>query len=143
VITTTESDTRQIGIMVSPVAVFSEKASSMLLQPLIREHTDQLRNLDQKHRDKRENLKAQNIAVYAEKHQLEAKSNQLEAKVKALTEENEKLKTELATGSAGNGQQHGNFSRRIKDTKCRSTEARNSTPAIEYYSRIYQQETRG
>jgi X-X-X-Leu-X-X-Gly heptad repeat protein len=88
-------------------------------------------------------LEAKANQLEAKANQLEAKANQLEAKVKALTEENEKLKTELATGSAGNGQQHGNFSRRINDTKCRSTEARNSTPAIEYHSRIYQQETRG
>jgi vacuolar-type H+-ATPase subunit I/STV1 len=82
--------------MASPATVFSENASSMLLQPLIREYTDQLRNQEQKHRDEIENLKVKNIAVNG---QLEAKANQLEAKVKALTEENEKLKTELATGS--------------------------------------------
>jgi uncharacterized phage infection (PIP) family protein YhgE len=82
--------------MASPATVFSENASSMLLQPLIREYTDQLRNQEQKHRDEIENLKVKNIAVNG---QLEAKANQLEAKVKALTEENEKLKTGLATGS--------------------------------------------
>jgi vacuolar-type H+-ATPase subunit I/STV1 len=82
--------------MASPATVFSENASSMLLQPLIREYTDQLRNQEQKHRDEIENLKVKNIAVNG---QLEAKTNQLEAKVNALTEENEKLKTELATGS--------------------------------------------
>jgi seryl-tRNA synthetase len=72
--------------MASLESVFSENASSVLPQHLIREWTDKLRNLDQKHRDEIESLKA--------------KTNQLEAKVKALTEENEKLKTELATGSA-------------------------------------------
>ncbi|KAI5799626.1 hypothetical protein FPQ18DRAFT_301991 [Pyronema domesticum] len=80
--------------MASLASVSSENASSVLLQALIREWTDQIRNLDQKHRDEIENLKAE------KKNQLDAKVYQLEAKARALSKENEKLKTELATGSA-------------------------------------------
>jgi outer membrane murein-binding lipoprotein Lpp len=93
--------------MVSLESGFSDNASSVIPQPLIREWTDQLRNLDQKYRDGIETMKAMTIAFSREKNQLEAKANQLEdkvnqleSKVKAASEENEKLKTELATGSA-------------------------------------------
>ncbi|KAI5782801.1 hypothetical protein FPQ18DRAFT_420967 [Pyronema domesticum] len=96
----------QIATMVWLEPGFSQHASSVIPQPLIREWTDELRNLDQKYRDGIENLKAMTIAFSGEKNQLEAKAtqledkvNQLESKVKALSEENEKLKTELATGS--------------------------------------------
>ncbi|KAI5809306.1 hypothetical protein BZA77DRAFT_361755 [Pyronema omphalodes] len=72
--------------MASLESIFSKNASQVLPPDLVREWTNEFRNMDQKYRDEIKSLKAKN--------------NQLEAKVKALTEENEKMKTELAKDSA-------------------------------------------
>ncbi|CCX06299.1 hypothetical protein FPQ18DRAFT_388000 [Pyronema domesticum] len=71
---------------------FGLSALSVLPEEQLQEWFDLFRNLDRKHSDEIKQLKAENSIIKEEK-------TQLDTKVKALTEENEKLKTELAAGS--------------------------------------------
>jgi hypothetical protein len=78
-------------MMISLASIFDQNVWSVLPEPLIQEWTNQHRTLDQKLKDGIVQLKAENSSIKEEK-------TQLDAKVKALTEENEKLKMELAAG---------------------------------------------
>jgi hypothetical protein len=71
-------------------SILDQNVLSMLPEPLIQKWNDQLQNLDQKLSNTIVQLRTEDSIIKA----------QLDAKVKALTEENEKLKTELAAGSA-------------------------------------------
>jgi hypothetical protein len=77
--------------MISLASIFDQNVWSVLPEPLIQEWTNQHRTLDQKLKDGIVQLKAENSSIKEEK-------TQLDAKVKALIEENEKLKMELAAG---------------------------------------------
>jgi predicted nuclease with TOPRIM domain len=70
---------------------FGLSALSLLPEEQLQEWFDLFRNLDRKHSEEIKQLKDENSIIKEEK-------TQLDAKVKALTEENEKLKTELAAG---------------------------------------------
>ncbi|CCX04267.1 Protein of unknown function [Pyronema omphalodes CBS 100304] len=74
-------------------SILDQNVLSMLPEPVIKEWNDQLRNLDRKLSNAIVQLKTEDSIIKKEK-------TQLHAMVKALTEENEKLKIELATGSA-------------------------------------------
>jgi chromosome segregation ATPase len=77
--------------MTSLESIFGLYAFSVLPKEQVAEWLDQFRNLDRKHSDEIKQLKAEISIIKEEK-------TQLDAKVKALSEENEKLKTELAAG---------------------------------------------